>query len=102
MTEIKLFWHKGLLCGISVCGHSDSIVCAAVSSLVHALMLGLEDVAKVRGLRCTADRETPFIELRWPHSEAFRLDLLTRTTALSLREIRKDNPDCICITEVQS
>lgn len=77
------------------------MVCAAVSALVHGLLLGLSDVARVRDLRCEADPDVPLIRVFWPEEAAGSLDLLTRTVALSLREIESGYPGYVSITEVQ-
>ena len=81
----------------------EDVVCAAVSSLLHALLLGLSDVARVEGLECEVDPnpKAPFIRIAWPGRSAEELDLLTRTIALSLREIETGSPDFLSITEVQ-
>ena len=109
MTRVTLYWQGGLLRGIESRGHADSdddsgkIVCAAVSSLLHALLLGLSDVARVEGLECEVapDPDDPLIRILWPGRSAEKLDLLTRTIALSLREIETGSSDFLSITEVQ-
>ena len=107
MTEVTLYWAKGALCGLESCGHSDfaekgsDVVCAAVSALVHGLLLGLSEVAEVRDLRCEADPDVPLIRVSWPEEAADSLDLLTRTVALSLKEIESGYPGYVSITEVQ-
>ena len=107
MTEITLYWEQGSLRGIESRGHSgfaeegSDVVCAAISSLVHALILGLSDVAKVEGLECEVDRDIPLIRVLWPKKRARSLDILTRTVALSLREIASNNEEYANITEVR-
>lgn len=78
------------------------MVCAAVSALVHGLLLGLSDVAEVRELSCEVDPDVPFIKISWPDAIADSLDLLTRTVALSLKEIESGYPKYVSIAEVQS
>lgn len=107
MTEVTLYWEGGTLRGIEGRGHSgfaskgDDVVCAAVSSLLHALLLGLSDVARVEGLECEVEPETPLIRILWPRKRAGDIALLTKTVALSLREIQSGNPGYVNITEVQ-
>ena len=107
MTGVTLYWENGSLRGVESRGHSGfadkgkDIVCSAVSSLLHALILGLSDVAKVDGVDCEVNPEGPLIRILWPRSSAERLDLLTRTIALSLKEIEKGSPEYVHITEVQ-
>ena len=107
MTEITLYWEDGALRGIEGRGHSgfagkgEDVVCAAVSSLLHALLLGLSDVAGVKGLECEIDPEIPLIRMMWPRKRAGEITLLTRTIALSLREVQSGSPGYVNITEVQ-
>ncbi len=109
MTDITLYWGEDALLGLESLGHADyddegfDIVCASVSALVHALLLGLSDVACVKDLSCSVlkDSEEPSIEVFWPEHEAKRLDILTRTVALSLKDIESGYPGHVRITEVQ-
>ena len=72
-------------------------MCAAVSSLMQALVLGLEDVAEVHGLSVECDERVPLIRVKWPVSEQERISPLTETTALSLRQIAHENPKYVKI-----
>jgi uncharacterized protein YsxB (DUF464 family) len=110
MTSVTLFWkgkaNKNLL-GVETRGHSDSghkgedVVCAAVSTLIHALYLGLRDVAKVSVEReADADAEAPFISIRWPEEAAAAVSLLTGTVVLSLKEIASRYAGHVSISEV--
>ena len=106
MTEITFYWDGETLCGIEGRGHSgfadrgNDIVCAAVSSLLQALVLGLSDVAN-EDFEWEVDPETPLIRALWPSDRAGDLNLLTMTVALSLREIQSGNPEYVNITEVK-
>ena len=107
MVRVTLYWGGSALVGLESLGHSGSapsgqdVVCAAVSALVHGLLLGLSEVAEVRDLRCEADPDVPLIRVSWPEEVADSLDLLTRTVALSLKEIESGYPKYVSITEVQ-
>lgn len=107
MVRVTLYWGGSALVGLESLGHSGSalrgqdVVCAAVSALVHGLLLGLSEVAEVRDLRCEADPDVPLIRVSWPEEVADSLDLLTRTVALSLKEIESGYPGYVSITEVQ-
>lgn len=107
MVQVTLYWGGSALVGLESLGHSGSaprgqdVVCAAVSALVHGLLLGLSEVAEVRDLRCEADPDVPLIRVSWPEEVADSLDLLTRTVALSLKEIESGYPGYVSITEVQ-
>ena len=86
-------------------GHSGSgcegedIVCAAVSTLIHALFLGLKDVARVSA-EWEADASVPFISVKWPGKVAAEVSLLTETVALSLKEIASRYSAHVSISEV--
>ena len=109
MVRVTLYWGGSALVGLESLGHSGSapkgqdVVCAAVSVLVHGLLLGLSDVAEVRDLSCEVDPDPniPLIRVSWPEEVADSLDLLTRTVALSLKEIGSGYPEYVSITEVQ-
>ena len=107
MVRVTLYWGGSALVGLESLGHSGSapkgqdVVCASVSALVHGLLLGLSEVAEVRDLRCEADPDVPLIRVSWPEEVADSLDLLTRTVALSLKEIESGYPGYVSITEVQ-
>ena len=107
MTRITLLWgEKGLL-GLESRGHAgqgkkgEDIVCAAVSSLIQALLLGIRDVARMsETVKCEMDGKVPLIRVEWTDKEALGLDLLTRTVALSLKEIASGYPGYVSISEV--
>ena len=105
MINIKLYWDKNFLTGIESSGHSgyaengSDIICAAVSSLVQALLLGLSEVAKVEGLEYEVDAKVPVIKIFWPSKAAEELNILTRSVALSLKEIAKEQRRYVKITE---
>lgn len=106
MTDITLYWGRQGLQGLESLGHAghgekgEDIVCAAVSALVHALLLGLDRVAKVEDARCVVDASVPTISMRWPEERASELDILTRTVALSLKEIAAGYAGYVRISEV--
>ena len=109
MTRVTLFWKGKYLVGLESRGHSDDkrckgedVVCAAISSLVQALLIGLKDVANVSGVGCEMEKSVPLIHVRWPEEKAPGLDLLTRTIAFSLKEIASGYAGQVSITEVQA
>jgi uncharacterized protein YsxB (DUF464 family) len=112
VTRVTLFWgEKGLL-GLESQGHSgfahkgEDVVCAAVSALVQALLVGLRDVARLSDVECEmkseAGRENsvPLIRVRWKEDKAAELDLLTRTVALSLKGIASGYSGYVSVSEV--
>lgn len=106
MTNITLFQGKNGLLGLESVGHSghggkgEDVVCSAVSALVHALLLGLSDVAKLEDMECEVNASVPLIRVKWPEERAQELNLLTRTVALSLKEIQSGYPGYVSISEV--
>jgi len=96
--------NKNLL-GVESRGHSGSggkgedIVCAAVSTLIHTLFLGLRDVAKIPMER-EVDASVPLIGIKWPEEVAGEVNLLTATVALSLKEIASRYAGHVSISEV--
>ena len=58
-------------------------------------------MAKAEGLECRVDGDVPLIRVFWPQRIAPSLELLTRTVALSLREVAAGNGEYVHITEVQ-
>ena len=98
MIAVKLTYQDKTLTGIESRGHSGfapagrDIVCAAVSAIMQAVILGLEDIAQVHGLTVEADERVPLIRLTWPSLEHERISLLTDTAAASLKQIALENP----------
>jgi uncharacterized protein YsxB (DUF464 family) len=108
VTRVTLFWGEKGLVGLESQGHSgfahkgEDVVCAAVSALVQALLVGLRDVARVNDAECEMKSEAsvPFIRVRWKEDRAAELDLLTRTVALSLKEIASGYSGYVSVSEV--
>ena len=101
MIQVKLFYQDKILNGIECSGHSGSaekgqdIICAAVSTLMHSLILGIDDVAKVKSAKFFIDDKTPIMRITWPVSESENLSILTLTIAESLKQIALQNPDFV-------
>ena len=104
MIAVKLYYQDKTLTGIESRGHSgysrrgSDIVCAAVSTLMQSLILGLEDIANVSGLNVEADERVPIIRVTWPESEYERISLLTETITDSLKIIALENPKYVKIS----
>ena len=103
MVIVRLTYQDKILTGIESKGHSGfarsgrDIVCAAVSAIMQAMILGLEDIAQVHGLNVEADERVPLMRVTWPSSEQERISLLTETTASSLKQIARENPKYVKI-----
>ena len=108
MTTITLLYHAGVLTGIQSRGHSgfapkgSDIVCAAVSTLMQSLVLGLEDIAHLEGLEVEMNERIPIIRAVWPSAEQERIALLTDTVARSLEQIARENPKHIKLTRKEA
>ncbi|GHS95790.1 hypothetical protein AGMMS50276_12700 [Synergistales bacterium] len=114
MTNITLFWREGNgekeLVGLESKGHSgfskssEDVVCAAVSSLIQAIVIGIRDVAcfSDEDVVCKLDNSVPLIRVKWKNERASELKLLTQTVALSLKEIASIYSDYVRIWEVYS
>ena len=108
MTRVTLFWGKKGLVGLEARGHAglapagENTVCAAVSALVQALLVGLRDVARIEDVECEMkkDASVSLIRVKWKEDRAAELDLLTRTVALSLKEIAAGYSGYISVSEV--
>lgn len=103
MTEITLFYQEKKLVGIESRGHSgyskkgSDIICAAVSALMHALILGIMDVAKLDSVVCELNDSVPLIKVMWQKKFSDKISLLTNTVALSLKQIASENAGYIKI-----
>ncbi len=101
MIQVKLFYQDKILNGIECSGHSGSaskgqdIICAAVSALMHSLILGLDDVARVKSAKYFIDDKVPIMRITWPVNESENLSLLTLTIAESLKQIARQNPEFV-------
>jgi uncharacterized protein YsxB (DUF464 family) len=71
--------------------YGEDIVCAAVSSVLQAAWLGLDEHAK---LALVADRTSERLEVAWPESERERTDVvaIVRTAELAVAQIASQYP----------
>ena len=103
MINVKFFYQKKILIGIESRGHSDyaergeDIICAAVSVLMQALILGLTEIARLENVELEIDEKVPVIKIKWPKKRSKSISLLTASTAESLKIIAQDNPDYVKI-----
>lgn len=103
MTEITLFYQEKKLVGIESRGHSgysekgSDIICAAVSALMQALVLGIMNVAKLDSVICNMNSKVPLIKIIWQKKFSDKVSLLTKTIVLSLKQIENENPGYIKI-----
>jgi uncharacterized protein len=89
---------RGRLSSLYVRGHADfadagqDIVCAAVSAIVQAAWLGLEQVARVAPTGTSGDGT---LSLRWPSGArgGAALEAIVATAELAVEQLAKQYPD---------
>jgi uncharacterized protein YsxB (DUF464 family) len=107
MISVTVYRCAGDLVGIGAQGHAgyaeygNDIVCAAVSALLQALLVGLQDVAETREMGSSFDAESGEGFISWPREEARRLSLLGETIARSLAGIQMAYPRYMQMKEEQ-
>ena len=107
MTEILCEYKNGRLNAISMSGHTEygvcgsDIVCAGISTLIQALSIGLEEVLGLDNVETVFKNsgDEPFIRLSFPVNDD-RVEILTKTIVLSIKEIHKAYPENVKFTEV--
>lgn len=98
MITVKLHYQDKTLIGIESIGHAGfsyrgkDIVCAAVSTLMQALLLGLERYLPPEDLGITIDADVPLMSIVWQKSRHRKLAPLTETIASSIEQIAHENP----------
>ncbi len=105
MTNITFTFQNKILTGIRAQGHSgyaekgSDIICAAVSTLMQALLLGIMDVAKIPSVTARIDDEKILISVSWLAKYSSKIQILTHTIEKSLRQIASENSGYIKISE---
>lgn len=104
MLTVTARFKEGRIRAISAEGHSgfaetgSDIVCAAASSLMQALWIGLEDILEIDDLTIVSDPEIPLIGLSWEDTER-EVQVLARTILAALKAIARDYPDYVKLEE---
>ncbi|HHW91951.1 MAG TPA: ribosomal-processing cysteine protease Prp [Firmicutes bacterium] len=97
--------HQGRIVAFRVEGHAgygtygEDIVCAAVSALTQAAVIGLEEYL---GLQPAVVIEPGLLECRLkerPADLVAQTDAILETMVLGLGGVAAEYPNCICITE---
>ena len=103
MIEVKLSYQGKILTGIESKGHSgfsqrgSDVICAGVSALMHALILGIEDIAGVKCKALHVNDKAPLISIELEKNDAEKLSLLLLTIKASLKQIALENPKYVKI-----
>ncbi|HOM30834.1 MAG TPA: ribosomal-processing cysteine protease Prp [Acetomicrobium flavidum] len=108
MIEVRISVDKKGPLSVQARGHSGyaprgkDIVCAAVSTLMHALLLGLRDVVGIQDTVYEIDEEEPRFFILWRESdlEDDRSRAVIDTVLRSLRSIADSYPKYVHIVEV--
>jgi uncharacterized protein YsxB (DUF464 family) len=80
--------------------HGKDIVCAAVSALMQALLVGIQEICG-KHLECSLIESNGFFKLFWSADIIPEIKLLSETIALSLRRIADAYPKNLEFSEVQ-
>ena len=89
---------------ISAQGHTGyaeqglDIVCAAVSTLMQALQVGLQDVLEIEDVEVEADSAVPRMTFTWD-SEDEGGQIVAETVFQSLAAVANSYPDYVTVTE---
>jgi uncharacterized protein YsxB (DUF464 family) len=76
----------------------EDIVCAAVSTLMQALLVGLEDVLGLEDVKFTSDAQKPRMSIEWG-SGGLGAQQIARTVLLSLKGVAASYPGCVSVDE---
>ena len=107
MIKVDVFKNSGNIFKVEIDGHAgysdgDDIVCAAVSSVSHAVLNGMEKLANITFGYEVRDGYLFFVlpdDLDSRQRESAKL--LTETFLLFARNLEKQYPDCVKITELE-
>ncbi|ACZ19130.1 ribosomal-processing cysteine protease Prp [Thermanaerovibrio acidaminovorans] len=107
MTHVKFILEDGSPVGYVAEGHSgagtrgNDVVCAAVSTLLQALELGMLEVLKVDGPKYEVDPRVPMRMMIWGRLEGEGPRVLLDTVRISLQSLASAHPSHIAISEVE-
>lgn len=76
----------------------SDIVCSAVSVLMQALRVGLQDVLEMEGLEVEMDPEVPLMGFMW-NSQDEESQIVAETIYRSLAAVANSYPDFVTVTE---
>lgn len=105
MIEITAKRNRNGLFALTATGHAGwgehggDIVCAAISTLMQALAVGLQDVLALEGVREDSDPGVPSISLVWSGGGE-RAECIARTVYLSLQGVAASYPEYVTVREL--
>lgn len=107
MTRVTFFFKGGVMVGFEAVGHSgaaargEDVVCAAVSTLLQALELGMTQVVGVKDPDFQVDPSKPLRRMVWGQLEGEGWRVLVETVRLSLKSLASSYPKYIVVSEVE-
>jgi uncharacterized protein YsxB (DUF464 family) len=107
MTEIRIIRKDDSVCGIELSGHSGydrqgrDIVCAALSTLIQTLEIGLTEVLMIEGVSTKVDEGKAYMGVFWGKNEDRRITDLVNTIVAALRSVEKGYPSYTRLVEVK-
>lgn len=107
MLSVTVVTRGSDICSVEARGHSGydrsgrDIVCAAISTLMQALHLGLAEVARAESFEFSADPEVPSMKLSWNDASS-EVQVLARTMVLSMQAIAGEYPKFAEIREAEA
>lgn len=106
MTEISFYFSNKAVTGVTTCGHcgyskkGTDIVCAAVSSLIQTLEIGLSTVAQISSLDMSYNLDNITRTAKWSPSDYEKVSLLVDSIRLALKAIEAKYPKNLKIKDV--
>ena len=110
MTNVQLYKKNQNIVKVKVFGHSgyaeagSDIVCASISSLAEALIVGIKEVLKIDAISSVVEEEAS-LEISLPENltqeSLEKSQILFKTFELSVRGVAKEYPKYIKIKEIK-
>ncbi|MDT8283905.1 MAG: ribosomal-processing cysteine protease Prp [Thermovirgaceae bacterium] len=107
MTEIRIILRGENVCGLELSGHTGyeergkDIVCAALSTLIQTLEIGLTEVLLIEGVSSKVDEESAYMGVFWGSKKNSRVDDLVNTIIAAFRSIENSYPKHTRFVEVK-
>jgi len=107
MTEIRVILKDDSVCGIELSGHSGydrqgrDIVCAALSTLIQTLEIGLTDVLKIEGVSTKVDEKRAYKGVFWENNDDKPIEDLASTIIATLKSVETVYPSYTRLVEVK-
>lgn len=107
MTEIRVIRSGNTVCGLELSGHSGydehgrDIVCAALSTLIQTLEIGLTEVLEIDGVSARVVEDQAYMGVFWNQNGDQRTDDLVNTIIAALKSIQKGYPSYTKLVEVK-